>query len=90
MSDNPTPPPEEGNPEESALPFEQALAELESIVERMESGELSLEDSLSAFEQGVRLTRSCQQALAAAELRVEQLLKDGQRAPSTTGDDNDE
>ncbi|MCG6967664.1 MAG: exodeoxyribonuclease VII small subunit [Chromatiaceae bacterium] len=51
--------------------FEESLGELETLVERMESGELSLEDSLSAFERGIALTRSCQQALQAAEQRVE-------------------
>lgn len=53
--------------------FEAALAELESLVERMEGGELSLEESLKSFEQGIALTRSCQQALAKAEQKVEML-----------------
>ncbi len=61
--------------------FEDAIAALEKIVERMESGELSLEDSLRAFEDGIRLTRTCQQALEAAELRIEQLLGNGQTVP---------
>tara|TARA_R110001592_G_scaffold121058_8_gene326086 strand:- start:1962 stop:2213 length:252 start_codon:yes stop_codon:yes gene_type:complete len=50
--------------------FEQSLAELTSLVQRMESGELTLEQSLGAFEQGIHLTRSCQQALAEAEQKV--------------------
>lgn len=50
--------------------FEAALAELESLVERMESGELSLEESLQSFEHGVALTRSCQKALVEAEQKV--------------------
>lgn len=50
--------------------FEQSLAELQTLVERLESGELSLEDSLGAFEQGIRLTRECQGALAQAEQKV--------------------
>lgn len=53
--------------------FEATLSELETLVERMESGDLSLEDSLSAFERGVTLTRECQQALSEAELRVKTL-----------------
>ncbi len=53
------------------LSFEDALSELESLVERMEQGELSLEDSLKSFERGVALTRTCQQALKAAEQKVE-------------------
>lgn len=59
--------------------FEQSLAELQTVVERLESGELSLEDSLAAFEQGVRLTRECQGALSQAEQKVQMLLeRDGQ------------
>lgn len=51
--------------------FEDALEELETIVERMEGGELSLEDSLTAFERGTVLSKHCQQALDAAARRVE-------------------
>ncbi|HWK54743.1 MAG TPA: exodeoxyribonuclease VII small subunit [Hyphomicrobiales bacterium] len=57
--------------------FETALAELESLVDSMEEGELSLEDSLEAFEKGVRLTRECQQALVAAEQKVQLLMREG-------------
>lgn len=55
--------------------FEQSLAELESLVERMESGEMSLEDSLKAFEQGIKYTRDCQNALTKAEQKVQLLLQ---------------
>lgn len=55
--------------------FEQSLAELESLVERMESGEMSLEDSLKAFEEGIKYTRDCQNALAKAEQKVQLLLQ---------------
>ncbi|WP_426415969.1 exodeoxyribonuclease VII small subunit [Aestuariirhabdus sp. LZHN29] len=55
--------------------FEQSLAELEALVEKMESGELSLEQSLQAFEQGVSLTRECQQALTSAQQKVELLVE---------------
>ncbi|PIE42000.1 MAG: exodeoxyribonuclease VII small subunit [Gammaproteobacteria bacterium] len=55
--------------------FETALETLESLVERMESGELSLEDSLSAFEQGIQLTKSCQKSLQEAEQRVKILIE---------------
>lgn len=58
----------------TAVDFEQSLAELQALVERLESGELSLEDSLGAFEQGVKLTRDCQQALTQAEQKVQLLL----------------
>lgn len=53
------------------LPFEQALSELESLVETLEKGELSLEDSLKTFERGIELTRTCQKALKEAEQKVE-------------------
>ena len=53
--------------------FEQALAELEAIVDELERGELSLQDSLQSFERGVALTAICQRALAQAEQRVEVL-----------------
>ncbi|WP_297527982.1 exodeoxyribonuclease VII small subunit [Thiohalobacter sp.] len=62
--------------------FEKALAELEALVERLEQGDLSLEESLKAFERGIQLTRTCQQALAEAEQKVEQLLaEDGSPEP---------
>ena len=62
-------------PKKSALPdFEAALAELEKIVEKMESGEQNLEDALASFQRGVELTRTCQQGLKEAEQRVEKLL----------------
>ena len=57
--------------------FEAALAELEELVSRMESGTLSLEASLEAFERGIKLTRDCQAALRQAELRVKALTQDG-------------
>lgn len=57
--------------------FENAMAELEALVLRMESGELSLEDSLREFERGVQLTRACQEQLKAAEQRVRILTADG-------------
>jgi exodeoxyribonuclease VII small subunit len=63
----------------AALDFEQSLTELQALVERLESGELSLEASLGAFEQGVRLTRECQAALSQAEQKVQILLeRDGE------------
>ncbi len=53
--------------------FEEALSELESLVDTLEKGDLSLEDSLKSFERGVELTRTCQQALKEAEQKVETL-----------------
>lgn len=59
--------------------FEQALEQLESVVDDMEAGELSLEDSLKAFENGIKLTRDCQTALSKAEQKVHKLIeKNGQ------------
>lgn len=57
--------------------FEHSLDELETLVEKMEHGEMSLEESLAAYERGVGLYRRCQQALEQAELRV-RLLTDPQ------------
>ena len=54
----------------SEIDFEKSLAELEQLVETMEKGELTLEESLKQFERGVSLTRACQKALAAAEQKV--------------------
>ncbi|MCM2321181.1 MAG: exodeoxyribonuclease VII small subunit [Pseudomonas sp.] len=66
----------------AAPDFEQSLTELQTLVERLESGELSLEDSLAAFEQGIRLTRECQGALSQAEQKVQILLgESGETAP---------
>jgi exodeoxyribonuclease VII small subunit len=56
--------------------FEGALEELERAVERLESGDLSLEDSLAAFEEGVQLVKFCNQKLNEIERRVELLVKD--------------
>lgn len=54
--------------------FEAALEQLEELVASMEDGELSLEDSLKAFEKGIKLTRECQTALKNAEQKVQVLL----------------
>jgi len=75
---------------ETAFDFEHSLAELESIVQRLESSDLSLEESLKAFEQGISLTRSCQQALSHAEQRVQLLVEEqGQSQPRPFERDSD-
>lgn len=56
--------------------FESALENLERIVEQLESGELSLEDSLAAFEKGVGLVKQCNQKLNEVEKKIELLVKD--------------
>ena len=60
---------------EPTADFERSLAELEAIVDKLEQGDLSLDDSLRHFERGVQLTRSCQSALKQAEQKVEILLR---------------
>ena len=61
--------------DEKLKDFEKSLAELEKIVGRMEGGELGLEESLNQFEKGIELAKNCQDTLANAELRVEQLIE---------------
>jgi exodeoxyribonuclease VII small subunit len=62
----------------NSINFEKTLAELEQLVEKMEEGDLSLEESLKYFERGILLTKACQQALSEAEQKVSVLLqKDG-------------
>ena len=63
---------------EEALSFEGALAELEALVSKMEEGELTLDESLKAFERGVVLARQCQTELANAELKVQSLTEAGE------------
>lgn len=55
--------------------LEQALEQLETLVESLERGDLSLEESLTAFESGIKLTRLCQETLAAAEQKVQLLIE---------------
>lgn len=55
--------------------FETNLSDLEDLVEKLESGELDLEDALTLFEKGINLTRDCQKALSAAEQRVKVLVE---------------
>ena len=66
------------NQTDSAFNFEDSLAELETLVQQMEQGDLTLEDSLAAFERGISLTRGCQSALAQAEQKVNVLMQDSQ------------
>jgi exodeoxyribonuclease VII small subunit len=59
----------------SSLPFEEALQKLESIVETMEAGDLPLETLIARYEEGTRLAKTCQEKLAEAELKIQQLEK---------------
>ena len=90
-----TKPPEKTNPVKS-IDFEQSLTELEALVQKLEQGDVPLEDALKTFERGVALTRQCQTALRSAQQKVEVLLaqsgKSGEEtvAPFDHGDDDDE
>jgi exodeoxyribonuclease VII small subunit len=66
--------------------LEKSLAELEIIVERLEAGDLTLDDSLKQFERGVALTRQCQTALRSAEQKVEILLRKSGHSGADAGE----
>ncbi|MBS62854.1 exodeoxyribonuclease VII small subunit [Salinisphaera sp.] len=76
MAKTDTPAAETENPPRLAA-FEESVTELEGLVEALESGDVSLEQALAKFERGVVLARQCQQTLKNAELRVDQLLAEG-------------
>ncbi len=61
----------------SMINFETALGELEDIVQKLESGDTSLEDSIDAYERGIALKKHCEGKLREAQLRVEKIDKDG-------------
>ncbi|MHB8829522.1 MAG: exodeoxyribonuclease VII small subunit [Syntrophales bacterium] len=70
--------------------FEVMLAKLEELVRRMETGEMTLEESLAAFEEGIKLSRNCSKTLDEAQRKVEILLHDGEKlttAPFAGADD---
>lgn len=69
------------NNDEQPKSFEAALEALEEIVQALESGDLPLEKSLELFEDGIRLSRQCQERLNQAERRIEILLRDNQGRP---------
>ncbi len=69
--------------------FESSLEELETLVEQMESGDLTLEKSLQQFERGMALTKTCQDALTAAQLRVDKLLENPEDAGDSAVEDSD-
>ena len=70
------------NNEQQAKTFEASLEALEQIVHELERGDLPLEKSLELFEDGIRLSRQCQERLNQAERRIEVLLRDNQGRPS--------
>lgn len=69
------------NGKEQGRTFEASLEALEQIVRQLEDGDLPLEKSLELFEQGIRLSRECQERLSQAERRIEILLRDNQGRP---------
>ncbi|MDO8343582.1 MAG: exodeoxyribonuclease VII small subunit [Cellvibrio sp.] len=68
-------PPKTSPSKKKGADFEQSLSTLESLVNRMEQGDMTLEESLQAFESGIALTRECQTRLAAAEQQVNKLIE---------------
>jgi exodeoxyribonuclease VII small subunit len=66
------------------MTFEQAMAELESVVEQLEKGDVALEESIGLYERGARLKAHCEKKLKAAEERVEKLTLDAQGRPTGT------
>lgn len=71
--------------------FEQTLRELEELVSKLEGGELPLDEALRTFERGVFLTRQCQDALKAAQAKVDILVaKDGEAVPEPFDPDEDD
>ena len=75
--------------EEKIYPFEEALEKLSALVEKMESGDLSLEESLKIFEEGIKLSKDCQNALSDAEKKVQALLLEEDQT-STLDNENPE
>ena len=68
------------------MAFEKKLKRLEEIVNKMESGDLSLDDSLKLFEEGVKLSRECNDALSQAELKVKTLMEVDENSKMKTQD----
>lgn len=73
--------PADPSDDQGHTPFEDVMAKLTSNVERLEGGDLSLEESLRVFEEGVRLSREGQRRLDEAERRIEALLTNGDTRP---------
>lgn len=73
-----------------AIDFEKSLKQLEALVDKLEKGDTSLEDSLKNFEQGVKLTRECRQALHNAEQKISVLSKEDSKEWTEKDLDKDE
>lgn len=70
--------------------FETSLEQLEALVTKMEKGQLSLDQSLEAFEEGIKLTRTCQEKLKNAEQRVNKLVSESEQIQLTPFDESDQ
>ncbi|OPY10063.1 MAG: Exodeoxyribonuclease 7 small subunit [Syntrophus sp. PtaB.Bin001] len=70
--------------------FEEAMTKLEAIVRKMETGEMTLEESLKAFEEGIRLSRLCAARLDEAERRVDMLIRENQKVTTRPFQENGE
>ena len=80
-------------PQDNLPDFERSLSELEALVQKLEQGDVPLEEALKTFERGVALTRQCQTALRGAQQKVEMLLaRNGEETvqPFDDGEDEDE
>jgi exodeoxyribonuclease VII small subunit len=73
-----------------SIDFENALDQLEELVEDMENGDLTLEESLKAFEEGIKLTRECQSALSQAEQKVQMLITENGKLKAVALEDADQ
>ena len=62
--------------------FEESLKKLEKIVEKLEDGNVNLDDSIKSFEEGVALVKECQKQLSEAEIKIQTLLEDGNVEPT--------
>ena len=71
---------EEAGPVPEGVTFEQMMERLEELVSRLERGDLSLEDSIRAFEEGIKLVKQCTAVLGEAETRIQQLTREGTAA----------
>jgi exodeoxyribonuclease VII small subunit len=84
--------PQKLDPAEGEIPdFERSLSELETLVQKLEQGDVPLEEALKTFERGVTLTRQCQTALRTAQQKVEVLLvRNGEERPEPFSDDDED
>lgn len=76
--------PKDANGDVAALPFEKALAELEAIVQKLEGGNVALEESIKIYERGEALKKRCETLLRDAEARVDKITLDARGKPSGT------